>query len=89
MKGAITTTMDPAGRLVIPKSIREAAELKPGVALLVGIVDGRIEITPEPRAVRIERRGRLSVAVPVTPSAPLRATTVRKALEAIRSGRGS
>lgn len=88
MKGAITT-MDPAGRLVIPKSIREAAELRPGVALRVGIVDGRIEITPEPRAVRIERRGRLSVAVPVTPSAPLRAATVRKTLEAIRSGRGS
>lgn len=89
MKSAIFTTMDAAGRLVIPKPVRERAELKPGMALLVDVVDGRIEIVPEPRNVRIERRGRLKVAVPATPSEPLHMVTVRKTLEAIRSGRGA
>jgi AbrB family looped-hinge helix DNA binding protein len=89
MKTAIVTTMDLAGRLVIPKAVREAAELKPGVRLFFEVVDGRIQIAPEPRDVRIERRGKLKVAVPVSPAEPLQATTVRKTLEATRSGRGS
>lgn len=89
MKSAISTTMDLAGRLVIPKAVREAAELKPGVRLVLEVVDGRIQIAPEPRDVRIERRGKILVAAPVSPAEPLLAATVRKTLEAIRSGRGS
>lgn len=89
MKNAIVTTMDSAGRLVIPKAVREAADLKPGVRLLFEVVDGRIQVVPEPREVRIERRGRLKVAVPVSPAEPLSGKTVRKALETIRSERGS
>ncbi len=88
MSNATTVTMDPAGRLVVPKSVREAAELRPGAPLLIEVVDGRIEIAPEPRRVRIERRGKLSVAVAAAPSEPLRDATVRKTLEAIRAGRG-
>jgi AbrB family looped-hinge helix DNA binding protein len=87
MKPAIVTTMDLAGRLVIPKAVREAAELQPGVRLVLEVVDGRIQIAPEPRDIRIERQGKLKVAVPVSPAEPLRAATVRKTLEAIRSGR--
>lgn len=89
MKTATATTMDLAGRLVIPKAIRDAAELQPGVRLVFEVVDGRIQIAPEPREVRIERQGKLKVAVPVSPAEPLRAATVRKTLEAIRSGRGT
>lgn len=89
MRNAITVTMDPAGRLVIPKAIREAAELRAGAPLLIEVVEGRIEIVPEPRKVRIERQGRLSVAVAAAPSEPLREATVRKTLEGIRAGRGS
>ena len=58
------TTMDRAGRLVIPKEIRREARLAPGVALEVRWRGGRIEIEPAPAAVRLQRRGRLLVAVP-------------------------
>jgi AbrB family looped-hinge helix DNA binding protein len=58
------TTMDRAGRLVIPKEIRREAKLVPGVRLEVKWRDGRIEIEPAPAAVRLQRRGRLLVAVP-------------------------
>jgi len=58
------TTMDSAGRLVIPKEIRREARLAPGVPLEVRWRDGRIEIEPAPAAVRLQRKGRLLVAVP-------------------------
>lgn len=88
MRNGATTTIDAAGRLVIPKAAREAAGLRPGDLLRVSAVEGRIEIVPEPREVRIVRRGRLSVAVPREPSEPLRASAVRATLEDVRSGRG-
>lgn len=58
------TTIDRAGRLVIPKEIRREARLAPGAPLEVRWRDGRIEIEPAPAAVRLQRRGRLLVAVP-------------------------
>jgi len=58
------TTIDGAGRLVIPKEIRREARLAPGTPLDVRWRDGRIEIEPAPAAVRLQRRGRLLVAVP-------------------------
>ena len=58
------TTMDEAGRLVIPKEIRREARLAPGAPLDVRWRDGRIEIEPAPAVVQLQRRGRLLVAVP-------------------------
>lgn len=57
------TTIDNAGRLVIPKEIRREARLIPGAPLEVRWREGRIEIEPAPIAVRLQRRGRLLVAV--------------------------
>jgi len=57
------TTMDGAGRLVIPKEIRREARLAPGAALDVRWRDGRIEIEPAPTPVRLQRRGSLLVVV--------------------------
>jgi AbrB family looped-hinge helix DNA binding protein len=57
-------TMDRAGRLVIPKEVRREARLVAGAPLDVRWRDGRIEIEPAPAAVRLQRRGRLLVAVP-------------------------
>jgi AbrB family looped-hinge helix DNA binding protein len=73
---AMKTTIDTAGRLVIPKEIRRAASLLPGVALDVRWRDGRIEIEPAPAQVRLQRRGKLLVALPKTKVAPLTAETV-------------
>jgi AbrB family looped-hinge helix DNA binding protein len=73
----MTVTMDAAGRLVIPKELRERAHLEPGVPLDVTLRDGRIEIAPAPREVKFVQRGRFRVAVPTEASAPLTEDTVR------------
>jgi AbrB family looped-hinge helix DNA binding protein len=49
------STIDRAGRVVIPKIIREAAGLKPGSPLKIEYRDGRVEIerkSPKPRLVK-------------------------------------
>ena len=58
------TTIDEAGRLVIPKEIRREARLAPGAPLEIRWRDGRIEIEAAPATVKLQRRGRLLVAVP-------------------------
>ena len=58
--------MDSAGRLVIPKKIREEAGLKPGAVLDVSCRDGQIEIQPATMRLRFLRRGRFVVALPKT-----------------------
>jgi len=57
------TTIDAAGRLVIPKEIRRRAGLRPGMQLAVRLQDGRIEIEPVLQPVRLVRKGRFLVAV--------------------------
>jgi AbrB family looped-hinge helix DNA binding protein len=72
------TTMDRAGRLVIPKEIRREARLAPGAPLEVTWRDGRIEIEPAPAPVSLRRRGRLLVAVPVRKTPELTPETVEQ-----------
>ncbi len=55
-------TMDSAGRLVIPKPLRDAAGLSPGAELDIRYRDGRIEIDPSPSPVRFRRKGRIVLA---------------------------
>jgi AbrB family looped-hinge helix DNA binding protein len=79
-------TMDSTGRLIVPESIREQAEILPGVPLEIRVRDGRIEIEPAPRDVRLVRKGRLTVAVPVVPSPPLTAEIIERVLDDVRRG---
>lgn len=58
------TTIDNAGRLVIPKEIRTQAGLAPGMALDIRWRNSCIEIEPAPLPVELVRKGRLLVAVP-------------------------
>jgi AbrB family looped-hinge helix DNA binding protein len=62
------TTIDRAGRVVIPKSIREAAGLKPGTGLRVDYRDGKIEIERKSLKSRLIPKG--SVLVVSIPGAP-------------------
>lgn len=87
MSYPIETTIDAAGRVVVPKEIRERARLVPGTRLRVQCVDGRVEIEPVPRAIRIVRKGRLHVAVPIEQGESLKAESVRDVIEEIRTGR--
>ena len=84
---AMKSTIDAAGRLVVPKPIREQAGLRPGEPLEVTFRDGRIEIEPAPREVRIEERGGFRVAEPVGPYEPLPEDTARKTRQQSRESR--
>ncbi len=84
----MTATMDAAGRLVIPKSVREAAGFPVGVPLEVTFHDGRIEIAPLPVSVTIEPRGHLYVAVAGQGQPSLTASAVDATLARIRAERG-
>ena len=81
------TTIDSAGRLVIPKAVRQEAELKPGMVLEVQVRAGRIEIEPAPLPVKLVRKGRLLVAVPQREVGPLRAAMVEETRTRLRHER--
>jgi AbrB family looped-hinge helix DNA binding protein len=77
------TTMDAAGRLVIPKVIRRQAGLQPGTPVEVRWRDGRIEIEPAPTPVTLVRRGRFVVAVPQAAVPELSAREVEETRDAL------
>jgi AbrB family looped-hinge helix DNA binding protein len=56
------TTIDHAGRLVIPKEIRDLASLKGGTVLDVRWEDGRVVVEPAPVVARLAQKGRFMVA---------------------------
>jgi len=79
--------MDSAGRLVLPREIRDQAKLEPGMPLRIAFRDGRVEIEPMPREVRIVRKGRMRIAVPIQESEALRSDAVREATTSVRERR--
>jgi len=74
----MVTTIDHAGRLVIPSEIRRQAALEPGTPLEVRWNDGVIEIEPRPLRVKLARKGRLLVAKPAESVPVLRTATVER-----------
>jgi AbrB family looped-hinge helix DNA binding protein len=83
----MVTTMDSAGRLVIPREIRREAGLEPDTPLDVRWRDGVIEIEPQPLAVKLEKRGRLVVAMPRGKVSPLTDRSVERTRRAVRRSR--
>ena len=80
----MTSTIDSAGRLVIPKPIREAARLRPGTPVRFRLDSGAVLVEPEPLSVTFERRGTMVVAVPKTPVPTLSAEEVARRIDEIR-----
>ena len=57
---ALETTIDAAGRLVIPKAIRDRLRLRAGVKLRISEVDGNVILSPDrPEPGLVERGGYL------------------------------
>ncbi len=83
------TTMDTAGRMVIPRDIRREAGLKPGMPLEVRLREGRIEIAPAPLPVKLVRKGRLLIAVPKKDMDPLTVETVERTRTKLRRERSA
>lgn len=79
------TTIDAAGRLVVPKALRDALGLGGGEELSVRAREGRLEIEPIPTPMHLERKGAGLVAVPEVDLPVLTADQVREMLEQTRS----
>jgi AbrB family looped-hinge helix DNA binding protein len=77
--------MDSAGRIVIPKSIRELAGLSPEVPIEIRYRDGLIELEPISEH-RLVRRGALLVAEAESAPPPLTGEMVRDTMERLRRG---
>ncbi len=80
----MTTAIDAAGRIVIPKPLRDALGLAPGQSLDITATDGRLVIAIAPTPMTLRRRGKGLVAVPDAPVPPLTADHVRDTLERTR-----
>ncbi|MDP9430073.1 MAG: AbrB/MazE/SpoVT family DNA-binding domain-containing protein [Actinomycetota bacterium] len=78
------TTIDGAGRLVVPKSLRTALGLQNGGEVTVQFRDGRLEIEPVPVPMRLEESDEGSRAVPDVELPALTAEQVRETLEQTR-----
>jgi AbrB family looped-hinge helix DNA binding protein len=79
------TTIDGSGRLVLPRAIRERAQLTPGTPLEVRVVDGHVEIEPAAAAVTIRKVGAVWVAVPTATVPTLTEAEVDATVERIRT----
>ncbi len=78
------TTIDGAGRIVVPKALREAMGLTAGRTIDVVFTDGRIEIELAPVEVELDAKGRLPRLVAGASQPALTDEQVRDALEATR-----
>jgi AbrB family looped-hinge helix DNA binding protein len=76
------TTIDAAGRLVVPKPLRDQLGFAPGTELEVRAVDGRLEVVV-PSRVRLED-GPHGVRFVADAAAPLSAAEVRELMEQSR-----
>jgi len=77
-------TIDGAGRIVVPKSIRDAMRLSAGQRLEMEVRDGRLEIEVAVTPMRLVGPPGHAVAVPIESLPPLTADQVRETLEQTR-----
>lgn len=82
----MTTTIDAAGRLVIPRDIRNAIGLRPGATVEISVEDGVITIQPAPMRVKVVKKGRLHILVAEDDLQPLTEDAVRAVRDELRSG---
>ena len=84
----MSITIDAAGRLVVPRHIRDAAGLRPGTELDIRLRGGCIELEPRALQVSIRTVKGVAVAVPSEPVEVLTAEAVARVLDADRDERG-
>jgi len=77
-------TIDAAGRIVVPKRLRQMLGLKPGQLLEIRAGDGRLEIEMAPTPMQLKKRGKGVVAVPDGELPTLTAEQVRDTMERLR-----
>ncbi len=80
----MVTTIDKAGRIVVPKQLREQLKFRPGQKLELSAVDGRLEVEHPATPIHLEEREGRLVAVADRPMPVLTQEMVRETLEQIR-----
>ncbi len=80
-------TIDRAGRIVVPKRLREELGLSSGMELELEGVDGRLEIRIPSAEIRLEDGLRGPRFVSDDPLAPLTVEAIADVLEAVRERR--
>ena len=78
------TTIDAAGRVVLPVALRNRLGLRGGQTVEIRERDGRIEIEPASTEMTLEDRGEGVVAVPEGDLPALDDETVRETIERVR-----
>jgi len=78
------TAIDGAGRIVVPKALRDALGLTAGQVLEIAERDGRLEIAPAPTPMRLADEGDGVTAVTDVEMPVLTAAMVRDTLERTR-----
>ena len=81
---SITITLGKAGRLVVPKPVRESLGLREGSRLRIETSAGKFEAIPEADDIRIEIRDGLPV---ITGGRPRKKGDIGKAIKAGREDR--
>lgn len=77
-------TIDAAGRIVVPKPLRDELGLQPGQVLELEVSDGRLQVEIAPVDIRLERRRHGPVAVAEEKLPTLTTEMVRRTLERTR-----
>ena len=78
------TAIDGAGRVVVPKALRDALGLTAGQVLEIAERDGRLEIAPAPTPMRLADEGDGVAAITDVEMPVLTEAMVRETLERIR-----
>lgn len=81
---SITITIGKAGRLVVPKAIRDSLGLREGSRLQLNVLGGKLEAVPEPDALSIVMQQGFPV---IRGAPPLQADDIVKAIKADREAR--
>jgi AbrB family looped-hinge helix DNA binding protein len=87
MDDTTTTTIDSAGRIVIPKGIREKAGLYAGARVTIQFDDEGIHLSPVGTPLQLVKRGRLLVVVSADESPAVNDATVAALREEIAAER--
>ena len=81
---AMKVTIDKAGRLVVPKPLRDELHLAEGTTLEIRLRDGQLELEPVATPMRLVRQGKGLVATTDEPLPAIDADDVRDVLESQR-----
>lgn len=84
MSASHSVTIDRAGRLVVPKALRDELGLAEGRSLRAAVRDGCLELVPEPLEVDLVERDGVLVIVPAGSLQPLTPDDVRAVIESVR-----